>query len=210
MSVDLEQWRGIAPDTDAERTDAEAPDAKSTIRLRASSRRLLGSLVRPHRRMLYVMVVLLLVQQAAAMVPTPRDGQCVRVGVDGVDGVGKTVFAAELGGALRGLGRPVVNVSLDGFHHPRAVRYRRGRDSPEGFWLDSYDYQAFSQHVLEPFAPGGSREYRSAVHDSIARYVQGQRLYFGACSPWRRASLVIDNTDVARPRIITEVPGSSL
>jgi ABC-type multidrug transport system fused ATPase/permease subunit len=67
MSVDLEQWRGIAPDSDAERTDAEAPDAKSTIRLRASSRRLLGSLLRPHRRVLYLMVVLLLVQQAAAM-----------------------------------------------------------------------------------------------------------------------------------------------
>ena len=67
MSVDLEQWRGIAPDLDAERTDAEAPDAKATVRLRAASRRLLGSLLRPHRRLLYVMIVLLLVQQAAGM-----------------------------------------------------------------------------------------------------------------------------------------------
>ncbi len=107
----------------------------------------------------------LLVEQVAAMVPPPPEGQCVRVGVDGVDGVGKTVLAAELSAALRDLGRDVV--SLDGFHHPRAVRYRRGQDSPEGSWLDSYDYQAFSEHVLEPFARGGSRRYRSVVHDVV-------------------------------------------
>jgi uridine kinase len=217
----------------------------------------------------------LLIEQVASMVPTPRADECVRVGVDGVDGVGKTVFAAELGSALRELGRPVVNVSLDGFHHPRSVRYRRGRHSPEGFWLDSYDYLSFSEHVLGPFGPGGSRRYRSAVHDvvtddpvdsdwqnapvgavlvvdglfvhrdelwgvwdfsvflhapfavtaarlaerdgthpdpahpSIARYVEGQRLYFAACAPWRRADLIIDNSDILRPAF-TDVPGPSL
>ena len=175
-----------------------------------------------------------------------------------------------LSAALGHVGRHTVNVSLDGFHQPRAVRYRRGRDSPEGFWLDSYDYQAFSEHVLQPFAPGGSREYRQAVHDlatdepvngdsltapsgtvlivdglflhrdeladvwdfsvflrapfsvtaerlagrdgtdpdpdhpSITRYVNGQRLYLAACSPWRRATVVIDNTDLLAPRIITD------
>ena len=67
MTVDVEQWRGLAPDTDAERTEAEAPDAKATIRLRASSRALLGSLLRPHRRLLILMVLLLLLQNAAAM-----------------------------------------------------------------------------------------------------------------------------------------------
>lgn len=67
MSVDVEQWRGLAPDTDAERTEAESPDAKATIRLRASSRALLGSLLRPHRRLLFIMVALLLLQNAAAM-----------------------------------------------------------------------------------------------------------------------------------------------
>jgi ATP-binding cassette subfamily B protein len=67
MSVDLEQWRGVAPDEDAERTEAESPDEKATIRLRASSRALLGSLVRPHRRGLAVLVALLLLQNAASM-----------------------------------------------------------------------------------------------------------------------------------------------
>jgi ATP-binding cassette subfamily B protein len=67
VTVDVDQWRGLAPDTDAERTEAEAPDAKATIRLRASTRVLLGSLMRPHRRLLFVMVLLLLLQNAAAM-----------------------------------------------------------------------------------------------------------------------------------------------
>ncbi|GAA0497364.1 uridine kinase [Paractinoplanes deccanensis] len=89
----------------------------------------------------------------------------VRVGVDGVDGVGKSTFAAALAGVLRARGRPVVHVSVDDFHHPAAVRHRRGRDSAEGFWLDSYDYAALVREVLDPFAPGGSRRFRRAAHD---------------------------------------------
>ncbi len=46
MSIDVDQWRGVAEDADAERTAAEAADKKATIRLRASSRRLLGNLMR--------------------------------------------------------------------------------------------------------------------------------------------------------------------
>lgn len=58
-----------------------------------------------------------------------------------------------------------VRVSLDGFHHPAAVRHRRGRHSPEGFFLDSYDDAAFRRLVLDPLAPGGDRRIRRAVHD---------------------------------------------
>jgi uridine kinase len=95
----------------------------------------------------------------------PAAAGAVRVAVDGVDGVGKTTFARELAAALRALGRPVVHVSADGFHQVRAVRHRRGRTSPEGFWLDSYDCPALVSDVLAPFGPGGDRRYRSAVHD---------------------------------------------
>lgn len=85
--------------------------------------------------------------------------------LDGPDGSGKTTFADELAAAVRSLGRPVVRVSLDDFHNVRAVRYRQGRDSPLGFWRDSYNYQRFRSDVLDPFAPGGSRAYRPAAHD---------------------------------------------
>ncbi|MGZ4289958.1 MAG: uridine kinase [Gaiellaceae bacterium] len=69
-----------------------------------------------------------------------------RVGIDGVDGAGKTVFADELAAAI---GDPARRLSVDDFLHPPEVRYRPGRDSPEGFFLDSYDYGAFTR-ALEP------------------------------------------------------------
>ena len=72
------------------------------------------------------------VTAVAAAVGAGRPPDCVRVGVDGVDGAGKTTFADELARALRAEGRPVVRVSLDDFHNPRAVRYRLGRESPAG------------------------------------------------------------------------------
>lgn len=73
----------------------------------------------------------------AEAVPGPGVDAAVRVAVDGVDGAGKTVFADQLGDVLTALGRPVIRASVDDFHRPRAERYRRGRDSPIGFWLDS-------------------------------------------------------------------------
>jgi uridine kinase len=91
----------------------------------------------------------------------------VRVGIDGVDGARKTVFADQLAAIMEVSGRSVVRVSTDDFHHPRAVRHRRGRDSPEGFWLDSYDYPALRQRVLEPFGRGRSRRYQAACHDLV-------------------------------------------
>jgi uridine kinase len=40
-------------------------------------------------------------------------------------------------------------------------------------------------------------------HPSLARYVEGQRRYFAACSPWQRADLVIDNADWAHPSVLS-------
>ncbi len=105
------------------------------------------------------------IDRVARRIPGSRAGACVRVAVDGPDGSGKTTFADELGAAVRSLGRPVVRVSVDDFHNVRAVRYRQGRESPQGFWEDSYNYQRFRSDVLEPFAPGGTRRYRPAAHD---------------------------------------------
>ena len=121
-----------------------------------------------------------------------------RVAVDGVDGAGKATFAEELATVLRARGRPVVRVSADGFHHPRAVRYRRGRDSPEGFWLDSYDLDRLRSDLLDPFAPGGSGRYRAAVHDVDTDE--------GLDLPWLiapdRAVLVVDGLFLHRDELV--------
>ena len=89
----------------------------------------------------------------------------VRVAVDGVDGAGKTTFADGMAAVLIAAGRPTVRASVDGFHHVRARRYRRGRTSWQGFWLDCFDYQQLQADLLDAFGPGGSGRYRPACHD---------------------------------------------
>ncbi|MGI5174771.1 uridine kinase [Dactylosporangium sp. CA-152071] len=107
------------------------------------------------------------VRRVADLVPVPEGGACVRVGIDGPDASGKTTFADELAAVIRALGRPVARVSLDDFHHPRAVRYQLGRDSPEGFWRHAFDYTRFRSEVLDRFGAGGDRRYRTAAHDVV-------------------------------------------
>ena len=88
----------------------------------------------------------------------------LRVAIDGPDGAGKTTLADELAELLAGK-RPVIRAGIDGFHNPRELRYRRGPDSPEGYFLDSFDYEALRALLLDPLGPGGSRRYRRALFD---------------------------------------------
>lgn len=86
------------------------------------------------------------------------------VGIDGVDGVGKTTMADALAAALAGCGRAVVRVSLDDFLRPAAERHARGRDSAVGYYLDSVDVAAFRREVAVPLrAPDAA--IRLAVFD---------------------------------------------
>lgn len=85
------------------------------------------------------------------------------VAIDGVDGSGKTMFADEVAVAARRRGRVPVRASVDGFHRMASDRYRRGRRSPEGFYRDSYDYDAFVDQLLKPFSQGAP--FVDAVHD---------------------------------------------
>jgi uridine kinase len=85
--------------------------------------------------------------------------------VDGVDAAGKTTLADELAALLMQRGRPVIRASIDGFHRPRAERYRQGANSPQGYYADSFDYAAVSSVLLEPLGPHGSRCFRRVVFD---------------------------------------------
>jgi uridine kinase len=91
-----------------------------------------------------------LARAAAAIAGLPPRRR-VLVAIDGVDGAGKTTFADAL---VEWIERPVVRASADGFHNPRSIRYRRGRESPEGFYLDSFDLAALTELLLTPFAGG--------------------------------------------------------
>jgi uridine kinase len=196
----------------------------------------------------------------------------IRVGIDGVDGAGKTTFADELARALQERGRTTIRAGLDGFHHPAVIRHRLGRDSPDGFFLDSFNYAGLRDALLDPLSPGGAGAYHEAIFDyrsetpvftllreappdavlvfdgvfllcpelrrywdfcvflDVAfqisvprlierdprlgppdpeapenrRYVEGQRRYLRECAPRERAGMVIDNADLANPRITAE------
>jgi uridine kinase len=88
-----------------------------------------------------------------------------RVAVDGVDGAGKTHFADALGRELSARGATVIRASADGFLNPPRTRHRRGRDSPEGFYRDSFDYGRMVRLLLDPLSPRGNREYVREVYD---------------------------------------------
>jgi uridine kinase len=107
-----------------------------------------------------------LLAEVAAEIPHTEQAH-VLVGVDGVDGSGKTTFADEVVEELRRRGRTAVVIHADQFLNPSEVRYRRGRHSPDGFWLDSYDYDALEREVLIPLGPGGDGKYRTAAIDPL-------------------------------------------
>ena len=91
----------------------------------------------------------------------------LRVAVDGIDAAGKTSLADELAISIEMLGRPVIRASIDGFHNSRSVRYSRGSDSAEGYYLDSFNIDALKSVFLIPLGPRGNRFFRRAVFDHI-------------------------------------------
>ena len=104
-------------------------------------------------------------ERLAAAIVAVRVDHPTRVAIDGVDAAGKTTLADELIAPLSATGRQIIRASVDGFHRPRAVRYRRGTDSAEGYFLDSFDYAALQKELLDPLGPAGTRWFRSAVFD---------------------------------------------
>jgi uridine kinase len=114
------------------------------------------------------------------------------VAVDGVDGAGKSTFADDLAAAVA---LPVVRASVDGFHRSRALRYARGRDSPEGFYLDSYDYPRLRADLLDPFRAGSA--VRTAVFD-LDRDVPAD---VGPVRPAPGSVLVLDGLFLHRPEL---------
>jgi uridine kinase len=76
-----------------------------------------------------------------------------RIGLDGVDGAGKTRLAEEVAQLLTTRRRPAVRISLDQFERPMPERYARGELSPEGYYLDAFDLEGFRAHVLSIGGP---------------------------------------------------------
>ena len=133
----------------------------------------------------------------AVVAATPVLGRPARVGVEGVDGSGKTTFADELATAYRRSGREVHVVHLDDFLNPRAVRYRLGRSSPEGFVRDTYDLAAVRELVLAPLEAGREQVIVPRAFDHVAdRPVRADSVRVG-----RYAVVVVEGLFLHRPEL---------
>ena len=137
------------------------------------------------------------IEELAAAVAALTLGHPTRLAIDGVDGVGKTTLANEIVEPLVRMGRQVVRASIDGFHRPRDVRYQRGADSAEGYFLDSFDYGALRSELLDPLGPGGSRRFRRAVFD----HRSNQRVDVSPETVTADAILVFDGVFLQRPEL---------
>ncbi|MBF5029257.1 uridine kinase [Micromonospora sp. ANENR4] len=120
----------------------------------------------------------------------------LRVAVDGPDAAGKTRLADDLAEVL-GQRRPVLRVSVDGFHRPAAVRRARGPLSPEGYYRDAFDHETLVERVLRPLGPGGDRRYLRVAYDLRAeKPVPAARVTAPA-----DAVLLLDGVFLLRPEL---------
>lgn len=127
-----------------------------------------------------------------------RAGRCL-VGIDGIDGSGKSTFADDIAVMVAECGVPTIRISLDKYLNPQSVRYAQGRTSPRGFYEDSYDYGKFHDEVLEPLGREGSGRYRTAAYDLASEAP--------VSSPWQLAPddavVIIDGLFLHRKEFAT-------
>ncbi|MBC7590097.1 MAG: uridine kinase [Salinibacterium sp.] len=117
--------------------------------------------------------------------------------VDGIDGAGKSTFADALATRLGRGGHSVFRSSIDGFHRPHEARYARGKDSPEGFYRDSFDYDLFRRVLIEPFRMGGSTGFVTAAFDAE----RNTQLEMEWKSGPKDATLIVDGIFLNRPEL---------
>jgi len=119
-------------------------------------------------------------------------GRRALVAIDGPDAAGKTTLARTL---VRHLLRPAVHASIDSWHHPREVRLRRGDESPEGYYLDSFDYDALVRECLNPFASGAQRVRTARFDYRVDREAEALQLVASD------AVLILDGVFLLRPEL---------
>ncbi len=161
---------------------------------RLPTSRSVGQVSPQHPTAARAQVLLDLLELVVAVRPRER----AIVGIDGPDGVGKSTLTAELLALAPVVAsREVLGVSVDGFHHPRDVRYAHGRDAAS-YYEHAFDYEALRRHVLEPFRAG--REIVPAVHDVAT----DDRVFPDPVEPSGDAVLLVEGVFLQRPELQQE------
>lgn len=129
------------------------------------------------------------------VLPLKKSGHALLVAIDGVDGAGKTTLADVWAKRLRKAGQHVVRASVDGFHASKTVRYRRGKNDPQGFFEDSYDYRGLRKSLLDPWV--NKAPFVTAIFDEK----RDQKLELPLQSPVENGILILDGIFLHRPEL---------
>ena len=121
----------------------------------------------------------------------------VLVGIDGVDAAGKTTFADKLAACLGQSNRQIIRASIDGFHNPRAVRYRQGKESPIGYYQDSFNHRLIIEKFLRPLS-SGDLNYKERVFD----YRTDDEVNIPDKKADKDAILIMDGIFLFRPELL--------
>ncbi|MGM0854056.1 MAG: hypothetical protein ACQEWI_15850 [Bacillota bacterium] len=106
-----------------------------------------------------------LISDLANRILSLRKKHPVRVGVSGITAAGKSTLANELAEELLCRKKKVIRTSIDNFHNPRDIRYRKGKESAIGYYEDAHDYESFKQRLLIPLGPNGNLHYQTISLD---------------------------------------------
>ncbi|MFC2093599.1 hypothetical protein ACFLSV_06835 [Bacteroidota bacterium] len=118
--------------------------------------------------------------------------------MDGVDAAGKTSLAYELRKVLLEKKQNVTRASIDGFHNPGYIRYKRGKDSPEGYFYDSFNYDALIENLLMPLGPDGNLNYKTSIFD----FRTDSETYSPTQTAHRNSILLFDGVFLLRHELI--------
>lgn len=140
-----------------------------------------------------------LLEELAELIIQIKVSHPLRVAIDGPDAAGKTTLAGELVPLLCRRGRSIITASIDGFHNPASVRHSRGRNSPQGYYYDSFDYQSLIRCLLQPLGPGGTRDYVPKLFD----YRTDSEVKREPTTAAADAILLFDGVFLLRPELIS-------
>lgn len=104
-----------------------------------------------------------LVKQVGDRILSMHRNHPVRVGINGIDASGKTLFSNELASYLSQSRREIIQASIDGFHNSRKQRYQKGRKSPEGYYHDSFNLNAIRNRLLDPLGQSGNLQFVTEI-----------------------------------------------
>jgi uridine kinase len=81
----------------------------------------------------------------------------VRVAIDGCSAAGKTTMADELAQVLADrTERQIIRVGIDYFKRAPELRTAYPIESPESYYLDTWDNETLRDRLLVPLGPGGT------------------------------------------------------